>query len=224
MHLFFDLDGTLTDSLPGISRCINYALGELGRDPIPDTQFRSAVGTPLAAIFEALLGSSDATLIDRAVRAYRVRFDRIGMFENNLYPGINEALDVFQRSGHSLQVVTVKPAIAARRVIAHFGIDRYFAAVHGPELADRRCSKVDLLRAALNGVNRPQSVMIGDHVDDIIAAWENGVQAVAVAWGYSDASELKAANPDFVAETVPDLVTWVQAAGEAVARASPATG
>jgi phosphoglycolate phosphatase len=211
MHLFFDLDGTLTDSFPGISRCINYALGELGRDPIPDTEFRSAVGTPLATIFGTLLGSSDTTLIDRAVRAYRVRFDRIGIFENSLYPGIPEALDVFQRFGHSLEIVTVKPAAAAERVIAHFGIDHYFAAVHGPELADRTCSKVDLLRTALNGVDRLQSAMIGDRVDDIIAARENGVQAVA--WGYSGGSELKDANPDFVAKTVPDLVTWVQAAG-----------
>jgi phosphoglycolate phosphatase len=213
MHLFFDLDGTLTDSFPGISRCINYALRELGRDPIPETQVRSAVGTPLASIFGALLGSSDTNLIDRAVRAYRVRFDRVGIFENSLYPGITEALDVFHRFGYPLQVVTVKPAIAARRVIAHFGIDHYFAAVQGPELADRTCSKVDLLRAAVNGVDRLQSVMIGDRVDDIIAARENGVRAVAVAWGYSGASELEDAKPDFVAKTVPDLVTWVQAAG-----------
>ena len=210
MHLCFDLDGTLTDSLPGIGRCINFALSELGRDPLPDIRIRSAVGTPLAAIFEGLLGSSDTNLIDRAVTAYRIRFDRIGIFENSLYPGIAEALDECQRSGHSLQIVTLKPATTARRVIAHFGIDHYFAAVHGPELGDRTCSKVDLLRAALNGVDRHQSVMIGDRVDDVLAAREHGVRAVAVAWGYSDASELKNAKPDFVAETVSHLVTWVR--------------
>ncbi len=213
MHLLFDLDGTLMDSFPGISRCINYALSELGRGPVPDTQFRSAVGAPLATIFEALLGSSDANLIGRAIAAYRVRFDSIGIFENSLYPGIASALDVFQRGGHSLQVVTVKPATAAHRVMSHFGIEHYFAAVYGPQLVDHTCTKVDLLRAALNGVDRHQAVMIGDRVDDIIAARENGVQAVAVGWGYSGAGELKNGKPDFVAETVADLVTWVLAAG-----------
>lgn len=213
MHLLFDLDGTLTDSFPGISRCVNFALTQLGRDPVPDAHFRSAVGAPLATIFGTLLGSTDTNLIDRAVSAYRVRFNSIGIFENTLYPGIASALDVFRRSGHSLRVVTVKPASAAHRVISHFGIEHHFAAIHGPELADRACNKVDLLRSALNQIDRPQAVMIGDRVDDILAARQNGVRGVAVGWGYSVAGELKTAQPDFIAETVADLVTWVQAAG-----------
>ena len=192
---------------------MNHALTELGRDPVPDTHVRTAVGLPLATIFEALLGTADTDLIDRAVRAYRARFDRIGIFENSLYPGIVSALTVFQQSGHSLGVVTVKPAPVARRVVSHFGIQHYFTAIHGPEVLDRTCNKGDLLDAALNGLDRAQAVMIGDRADDVMAAKDNGVRAVAAGWGYSSAGELYAANPDFFAETVSSLVTWVQTAG-----------
>lgn len=66
MHLLFDLDGTLTDSFLGISRCINHALAELGRNSVPEPQFRGFVGAPLAAIFGQLLASDDGALLDRA--------------------------------------------------------------------------------------------------------------------------------------------------------------
>src|SRR5437016_6013245 len=97
VHLLFDLDGTLVDSLPGISRCINDALTTLGRDPVVDAQLRAFVGAPLATIFAALLESGDLTLIDRAVTAYRVRYDRTAIFEACLFPGIVPALEVFQQ-------------------------------------------------------------------------------------------------------------------------------
>ena len=81
-------------------------------------------------------------------------------------------------------------------------------------ISDPTCSKmVNIVRTALKGVDRVQAVMIGDRVDDIVAARKNGARAVAVGWGYSDAGELETASPDFVAETVADLVAWVQAAG-----------
>jgi phosphoglycolate phosphatase len=212
MHLLLDLDGTLTDSFPGISRCINYALTELGRKEVPEAHFRHHVGRPLATMFGVLLETNDAVLIDRAVAVYRDRFDRVGIFENSLYPGILEALDLFQRWGHSLAIVTMKPAPAARRVASHFGIEHYFTGIHGPDLLDRTCTKADLLRLALSGHDRVRVVMIGDHVDDVTAAKDNGVRALAAGWGYSGASELKAASPDYFAATVSDLVAWVQTA------------
>src|SRR5262245_28718633 len=122
MHLLFDLDGTLTDSFPGISRSINHALVFLGCDPVSDARCRSLVGLPLGVIFETLCGSADAALLDRAVTAYRERFTVTGIFENTVYPGIREALGEFRSAGHRLQVVTAKPAVSARRVLEHFAL------------------------------------------------------------------------------------------------------
>ena len=211
MHLFFDLDGTLTDSSPGIVRCINHALIELGLDPADNGRLSNMIGLPLAAIFETVLGSSDAGLIDRAVAVYRTRFNNVGIFENALFPGISEALDLLRASGHTLQIVTAKPAVSARRVVTHFDIARFFDHVHGPALGDRSCDKADLVAAALlvAGGDKKQAVMVGDRAEDVLAGRANQIRAVGVGWGYGSRRDLDAAGPTYVAEDVTALVRWV---------------
>ena len=210
MHLWFDLDGTLTDSFPGISRSINHALAELGRNPVPDARLRGLVGASLTAIFAELLKASDTALLDRAVAAYRDRFNTSGIFENSVFPGIPEALDEFRAAGHSMRVVTAKPAVSARRVLAHFALDAHFDAVHGPELAERACDKADLVAAALHEAGDSAAVMIGDRAEDVRAARCHGIRAVGVGWGYGSRTELTDAIPDYIAETVSDLRAWVR--------------
>jgi phosphoglycolate phosphatase len=214
MHLFFDLDGTLTDSSPGIVRCINHALVTLGHEELRDDRLRPMIGTPLASIFADVLRCDDACTIDTAVEHFRHRFDRLGMFENSVFPGILEALEALQRAGHTMQVVTAKPKVVAERVLDHFALTPYFAAVHGPELDTRTCDKADFVAAALTVANgtRASAVMIGDRVDDIRAAHRNGVRAVAVGWGYGTHEELLGAEPHYFAATVAHLLVWVGAA------------
>lgn len=214
MHLFFDLDGTLTDSSPGIIRCIDHALRELRCLPAHSDQLRGMIGRPLATIFASLLESDDPALLDRAIASYRTRFDEVGIFENALFPGIEVALSEWRRSGHTLQVVTAKPAAVARRVVTHFGLTRLFDALHGPELEHGACDKADLVAAALavTGGDSRRAVMIGDHTDDIRAARRHMVQAVAVGWGYGTRQELLDAGPDHFAESVADLRQWVDRA------------
>jgi phosphoglycolate phosphatase len=153
--------------------------------------------------------------LDRAISVYRARFNTIGMFENQVFPGIPEALHQFRESGHSLQVVTAKPTVSARRVMKHSALDGYFDAIHGPELTDRTCNKADLVMAALKvaGAHAAHAVMVGDRAEDVGAARANGVRAVGVGWGYGSRAELTAAGPDYLAETVTDLVACVQSAG-----------
>jgi phosphoglycolate phosphatase len=213
MHLLFDLDGTLTDSFPGISRSINHALVAIGREPVPESSFRGLVGSPLTTIFGALCSSEDPALLDRAVAAYRARFNATGMFENSVFAGIPAALSDFRARGHALRVVTAKPAVSARRVLEHFALDGFFDAVHGPDLADRTCNKADLVAAALTIAGQPgDTVMIGDRADDIAAARANRIRAVGVAWGYGARTELVDAGADHIAESVDDLRAWVQLA------------
>jgi phosphoglycolate phosphatase len=215
MHLFFDLDGTLTDSSPGIVRCINHALDALGYAPLPDERLRPMVGASLASIFREVLDPDDLHVVDAAVEWYRQRFNAVGIFENSLFPGIVEALDELCHAGHRLQVVTAKPTVAARRVVDHFQIAGYFTAVHGPALTDRHCDKADLVAAALRvatGHVGPVA-MVGDRADDIHAARRNEVRAVAAGWGYGTEEELLAARPEYLAPTVADLLGWVQTAG-----------
>jgi phosphoglycolate phosphatase len=212
MHLLFDLDGTLADSFPGISRSINQTLTVLGRPTVAVDDLRPFVGARLAAIFGALLQSDDVTLVDRAVDLYRPLFDEVGILDSRVFPGVPEALATFRDAGHSLQVVTVRSIESARLVVRHFNLDGYFDAVHGPEPAQRVCDKADLVRAALDlaGAHARDTIMIGDRADDIRAARAHGVCAVAVGWGYGARAELDAVEPDYFAPGISDLVAWVQ--------------
>jgi phosphoglycolate phosphatase len=212
MHLLFDLDGTLADSFPGISRAINQTLTTLGREPVPNEHLRQFVGARLVSIFSTLLQSEDEALVDRAVDIYRPLFDEVGIFESRLFPEIPAALSTFRDGGHSLQVVTVRSIDSASLVVRHFGLDQYFDAVHGPARTQRVCDKADLIRAALDqtGAKSHDAIMVGDRAEDVRAARANGVRAVAVGWGYGALEELQEAGPDFFAATIPELITWVQ--------------
>ncbi|HJX35966.1 MAG TPA: HAD hydrolase-like protein, partial [Dehalococcoidales bacterium] len=91
-NIFFDLDGTLTDSKEGIIKCIDYALDKLDH-PVPEGfNVNDCLGPPLRLSFRRLLNSNDETLIERAVAIYRERFSTIGLFENKVYPQIPELL------------------------------------------------------------------------------------------------------------------------------------
>lgn len=211
MHLLFDLDGTLTDSGPGIVNCVNHALGVLGRPRVEDAAIRGMIGSPLVAIFRRLLDDDDPALIDRAVATYRERFGEVGIFENRLYPGMAEALQTLVMRGHTMQIVTAKPAPAAQRVVEHFAIGHHFVALHGPPLDQRGCDKADLVAAALRRIDgqRARTLMIGDRRDDMLAARAHGVRAVGAGWGYGSNDELTESGAVFVAADVTALLEWL---------------
>jgi phosphoglycolate phosphatase len=211
MLLCFDLDGTLTDSAPGIVACLNHALRELGAPPLPDDQLRAHIGSPLRVIFRRLLTDADDVRLDRAIVAYRQRFEHIGLVENQLFPEVADALRELRLRGHQLAVVTAKPTTVATRVLEHFAIDHLFASVHGATASDEPCDKAECLAAALRHANAtPQdTVMIGDRVDDVVAANACGVRMVGVEWGYGSREELIAAGATCLVPTISALLAWL---------------
>jgi phosphoglycolate phosphatase len=90
-NILFDLDGTLTDSKDGVTRCLQYALEQLGQPCPNDDYVTSLIGLPLGYIFEELLHSRENDLIEEAIGLYLKRFSKIGIFENKIYPGIIES-------------------------------------------------------------------------------------------------------------------------------------
>jgi phosphoglycolate phosphatase len=188
--IFFDLDGTLTDPKPGITGSIQYALRKLGR-PVPSQdELTWCIGPPLRASFAMLLGGEDLT--DRAVELYRERFGDVGLFENAVYPDIEQVLAQLRQVPRQMFVATSKPHVFATRIIAHFGLTGYFDHVFGSELDGTRVNKGDLLAYALEetGVDPAQALMIGDRSHDVIGAKRNGIHAVGVTYGYGTAAEL----------------------------------
>lgn len=201
----FDLDGTLTDPKTGITRSIQYALDRLGR-PVPEADALTwMIGPPLIAGFAKLLGDPEEA--PEAVRLYRERFGDVGLFENEVYPGIPDVLETLQAAGIRLFVATSKPHVFARRIIEHFGLSRFFREVYGSELDNRNADKRDLIRHILDQERfaPTAAVMIGDREHDAIGARANGMASIGVTWGYGSRQELMNAGVARLAEKPGDL-------------------
>ena len=192
--VYFDLDGTLTDPKPGITRCIRYALDELGHHAPPEDELTWCIGPPLRASLKTLVGTDE--LAEAALALYRKRFSETGLFENSVYPYIEGVLAALRQSGCRLFVATSKPAIYAERIISHFGLSAYFERVFGSELDGVRSDKTELLGYALaeTSVDSTGAVMIGDRRHDMIGARNNRMTAIGVLYGYGHAEELLAAG------------------------------
>jgi phosphoglycolate phosphatase len=203
--VYFDLDGTLTDPKPGITRSIQYALGKLDREVPPEDALTWCIGPPLHASLKKLLGADGP--VDQAVALYRERFADIGLFENRVYPGIEETLSAVAGSGRRLFVATSKAVVYAERIIDHFKLRSYFERVFGSELDGTRSDKTDLLGYALKttGVDPSQAIMIGDRSHDMIGARNNKMTAVGVLYGYGSKQELLDAGAHHICATPQEL-------------------
>ena len=200
--VLFDLDGTLTDSAPGILRSTRDAIARLSAEdgvarPLPpEAALGWIVGPPLRASFAKLVGENHA---DRLLALYRERYETIGIFESALYDGILEALERLAALGYRLIVATSKLESFAQTIVAHFGLDRYFTAVYGSRPDGSHADKGEILasiiaREGLAGVRR--KAMIGDRSFDALGARAVGIPAIGALWGYGDAAELSTAGAD----------------------------
>ncbi|MDU8929482.1 HAD hydrolase-like protein [Alisedimentitalea sp. MJ-SS2] len=211
-HVFLDLDGTLTDSRPGIIRSFLHALEVLGIEAPDPGELDWVIGPALVDSF-ARLGVEDVQV---ALRHYRARYTDVGLFENELYAGVEAALAALRDAGHLLYLATAKPHAYATRITEHFGLSRFMTHEFGPELDGTRNDKSELLAHALEvtGAEAGQSVMVGDRHHDMDAARSVGMTAVAVRWGYGRPEEWSgaAAICDLMSD-LPDVVARVLGEG-----------
>ncbi len=213
--IFFDLDGTLTDPHEGITRCVAHAMTYYGvTDPDPAV-LRRFIGPPLIESFQVYFGLSEADARD-AVAHYRERFGPIGLFENEVYRGIPEALAALRARGLTLAVATSKPHVYANRIIEKFALAPYFAALSGSELDGRRTDKHEVIEEAIArlGADRASSIMVGDRKHDILGAKKSGLRSIGVRYGFAEEGELEAAGADIVVDTpaeIPDAVARLTA-------------
>jgi phosphoglycolate phosphatase len=206
-HVYFDLDGTLTDPYEGITKCILYALEELGFPRPDDDYLHGCIGPPLWDTFPELVGEE---LTKQAVALYRERFVEVGWKENKPYEGIHEALETIASAGHTLFVATAKPHIHAARIVGHFGMGDYIHNVYGSELDGTRATKAELLKFAVGrNPGAARRIMIGDRRHDLAGAIANELEPVGVAWGYGSLEELEAAGAIAIAHSPAELIDIV---------------
>ena len=210
MNVLLDLDGTLTNPREGIVGCIRHALVQLGETVPPDNELERFIGPPLRDAFRELIG--DATeRVEAAVTAYRVRFEATGMYENQIYAGVPDALSAMSQRGTRLFLATSKPRVFAERILKHFGLDGSFIRIYGSELDGTRSNKSELIAHILRdaGLDRSRTVMVGDRSHDIRGAVDNLVRPVGVLWGYGTRAELQEAGAKELYERPEELAQLV---------------
>jgi phosphoglycolate phosphatase len=207
LTLFFDLDGTLSDPSEGITGSIQHALKCLGRPYPGKSELKQYIGPPLRWTFPRLLGNEDESLIETALFYYRERYANVGLFENEVYPGALELLQKLHDRGHGMYVVTSKPKVYSDRIIRHFGLDRYFIEVYGPELDGRFDEKVELIEFILHerSLDPKRTIMIGDRARDVESGRAHGTHTIGVTYGFGSLEEIAAARPDRICHSPSDI-------------------
>ena len=203
-RVFFDLDGTLTDSGEGIMNCAAVALEHFGLPVPPRKAMRVFVGPPLKDSFRKHGVPED--LLDEAVSVYRSRYIPVGKYENHPYPGITALLARLKADGYRLFVATSKPEQMAVDILEHFGLANFFEKICGAIADGSRDTKAAVIAYLLDSIGGAENaVMVGDTVFDVIGAAAHGIPTIGVSWGYGETADLENAGAIGSAHTMDEL-------------------
>ena len=207
--LFFDLDGTLTDSGEGIINCATLALEHFGL-PIPSREaMRVFVGPPLRDTFVKFGVPEDR--VEEAITVFRSRYIPIGKYENQPYPGVRELLESLRRAGFRMFVATSKPETMAVDILERFELAQYFELICGATMDGVRDNKEDVIAYLREQIGHDvDAVMIGDTAFDVIGAAAHKIPTVGVSWGYGQVADMVQSGAFAIANTIDELFSILQ--------------
>ena len=210
--VLLDLDGTLSDSRPGIAACFRDTLQQLGHDPGQSGDLTWAVGPPIAVSLRRLLAPFGDDRVDAALTIYRERYSTTGIYDCSVYPGVTLMLDELRDAGFVMCIATSKRRDFADRVIDYLGLRGYVRNVYGAEPGGGLDRKQDLLAHILSVEHFDASAcfMLGDRLHDIEAAKANAIRSIGALWGYGGREELEQAGADAIAPRPVDVPPLVE--------------
>jgi len=202
--IFFDLDGTLTDSGEGIINCATLALEHFGL-PVPSREEMGVfVGPPLDKTFVEFGVPADKA--QEAIDVFRSRYVVVGKFENTPYEGIHQLLASLKEKGHRLFVATSKPEVTTLEILEKFQLSQYFEIICGATLDGTRAHKADVIACVLDRIGKQEHmIMVGDTAFDVLGAAQHGIPTIGVAWGYGKIEDMEKAGAVAIAHTMQQL-------------------
>lgn len=206
--ILFDLDGTLSDSGPGIMHSVRYALAKYGISGESDAALRRFVGPPLIESFMKFYGFSHEQAV-QALAYYREDYLAGAIYMNTPYEGMEETLKALKAAGKTLAAATGKPTPMAEDVLRHFGWEGYFSFIAGATMDESRSKKHDIIDYALEALgitDKTHVLMVGDRDNDVLGAKRAGVGCCGVLWGYGSREELEGAGAKYIIEKPEELL------------------
>lgn len=208
-YILFDLDGTLSDPKEGITKSFQYALAHFGIKVENLDELESVIGPPLKSSFMNFYQLKEEETI-AAISKYRERFGKIGLYENEIYPGVKELLMELVDKGCQIAVASSKPTEYVEQICEYFQIKQYFHHIVGSFMDGRRVEKEEVIEEAIaqfGNISKDEIIMVGDRKFDVTGAHKRGLKAVGVTYGYGGRKELTEAGADFLVDSVQELKT-----------------
>ncbi|MEA1050184.1 phosphoglycolate phosphatase [Lamprobacter modestohalophilus] len=210
--VLIDLDGTLVDSVPDLTFCVDEMMARLGRPPRGEPAVRQWVGNGVERlVVRALTGQLDgepnAADFERALPIFLELYAENTATRSVLYPGVREGLDLLRARGYRLGCVTNKAGRFTEPLLKAVGIrDAFELVVSGDALPEKKPSPLPLLHAAKHfGVEPTAALMLGDSVSDVRAARAAGFGIICVSYGYNHGDDIRTAEPDAVIDALTEL-------------------
>jgi len=206
-NVFFDLDGTITDSREGIINGFEYALNYFGIKLEDRKYAEKFIGPSLAESFtkEYKFDEEKTTL---AVAKYREYYSTRGLKENKLYEGLKELIIDLANNNINVILATAKPQVFSEQILENFGMKQYFRFISGATLDSSRNKKGDIIKYAIQNlepINLEECIMVGDRKHDITGAKENNMKSIGVTYGFGSEEELKEAGANYIAHNAEEL-------------------
>lgn len=206
-YILFDLDGTVTDPMIGITKSVRYALNKFGIEVEDLNTLCKFIGPPLKDSFMNFYNFSEGDAL-KAITYYREYFSTNGLYENTVYENFEDMLIALKNDGKSLIIATSKPTVFAEKILEHFNLKKYFDFISGSNLDNTRTKKADVISYALEQQrinNMSEIIMIGDREHDIIGAKALNIESIGVLHGYGSYEELSSSGADYIVKDVSEL-------------------
>ena len=207
-----DVDGTLVDSVPDLTHCVDEMMMQLGKESCGEAKVRQWVGNGVPKLVErALTGELEATPnSDDYEKAYPVFLELYA--ENTakrscLYDGVRKGLDYMKSQGYLLGCVTNKAEQFTLPLLKALGIfDDFSIIISGDTLAKKKPDPLPLLHSAeYFGVSPKDCMMLGDSVSDVKAARAAGFAIICMSYGYNHGNDIADEAPDLVLDSMSEL-------------------
>ena len=209
--IFFDFDGTIVDSAPGIKASVKYALSHFGIDENREEMLNLFIGPPLFDAFSKYydMGKDDA---DTAVFKYRENYNTNGAMNNFLvYDGVENMLKILKDAGFTLCIASAKPTPYIKKMLESVDMVKYFYFINGASFDETKRSKSAVIKETIEINNFPKEriLMVGDRENDVTGAKKNGISVLGVTYGYGDEKELRDAGCKDVVSSPDEVVEFI---------------
>ena len=209
-YILFDLDGTLTDSKPGIIECIAYAL-EKENVPYTNQILDKMVGPPFRVSMHDFLGL-EMPEIEKLIGIYRGVYEEYGYKNCKVFEGVEQMLSALKNAGKVLGVATSKPIKFTQMIMRDFDLGKYFDYVAGASSDASKEAKSDVIQGALENLgvkDKSKVLMVGDRLYDIEGAHMQGIDCAAVLYGYGSKEEFEEYKAEYIFAAPDDVVKLV---------------